>query len=294
MTKIFKEPLLVFLLLGGAMFALFQQVSNDSWSDDAEIVITQGHIQALTLGFEKVWRRSPSPKELEGLIQNTIREEVFYREALAMGLDRDDDIVRRRLRQKMEFISEDIASIEQPDQQELQTFLNVHQQDYLQAARFSFRHIYFNSSKRGAATQDDALALLKTLGDSNTDTSGLGDSLMLKPQYSNETKAEIERTLGTQFLQALQNTAAGSWQGPIKSGFGLHLVYIDKVVEAQVSTLAQVRDVVLRDWNSAKRKQLNELFYESLRKRYKVTVADFNEGKKLPAGDDNLSMVKPL
>ncbi len=292
MKKIFREPLVVFLLLGGAMFALFQQVSNDALPDNVEIVVTKGHIQALLVGFEKVWQRSPSAKELDGLIQNYIREEVLYREALAMGLDRDDGIVRRRLRQKMEFISEDLANLDAPEEQELHAYLAAHQEDYRQPTRFSFRQIYFNTSKRGQAAQADAMTLVATLQAQDADVATLGDPLMVKQQFNSETEREIERALGSQFLQSLHETPTGSWQGPITSGFGLHLVRIDERIDGELSKLNDVRELVIRDWASVKRKRTNEAFYETLRKRYKVTVENLKSENKSNESTTKLSMNK--
>ncbi len=292
MKKIFREPLVVFLLLGGAMFALFQQVSNDALPDNVEIVVTKGHIQALLVGFEKVWQRSPSAKELDGLIQNYIREEVLYREALAMGLDRDDGIVRRRLRQKMEFISENLANLDAPEEQELHVYLAAHQENYRQPTRFSFRQIYFNTSKRGQAAQADAMTLVATLQAQDADVATLGDPLMVKQQFNSETEREIERALGSQFLQSLRETPTGSWQGPITSGFGLHLVRIDERIDGELSKLNDVRELVIRDWASVKRKQTNEAFYETLRKRYKMTVENLKSENKSNESTTKLSMNK--
>ena len=222
MLKIVKEPMLAFLLLGGALFVLFQQISDDGFfgTDQLEeIVVTEGRIQALALGFEKVWQRPPTRRELDGLIEGFIHEEVLYREALAMGLDRDDPIVRRRLRQKLEFLSEDLAGLEEPEQQELQAFLDANPETYRQATRFSFRQVYINTSQRGQSAENDAIELLVKLRAQDSDTVIAGDSLMLEHQYTNETERDIERTLGHQFLQSLRETPIGGWQGPIVSGY---------------------------------------------------------------------------
>lgn len=294
MKKIFKEPLLIFLLLGGAMFVLFQQVSNDYQPDNAEIVVTEGQIKALSLGYEKVWQRSPNEKEVEGLIQNYIREEVLYREALAMGLDKGDSVVRRRLSQKMEFLSEDIASLDEPSEQELQAYLLANQDAYRQPARFSFRQVYLSVSNRGKTAQADAVALLAKLEKQDSNAATLGDPLMVNHQFNLATEKEIERVLGREFLQSLNETPIGNWQGPLSSGFGLHLVSIDKRIESEAPELDEVRKQVVRDWGSEKQKQANETLYKNLRKRYKVTVEDrsnntrsesaaklsFNEAKK--------------
>jgi len=294
MKKVFKEPLFVFLLLGGAMFVLFQQVTNDYQPDNAEIVVTEGHVQSLLLGFEKVWQRSPSEKEVDGLIQNYIREEVLYREALAMGLDKDDGIVRRRLSQKMAFISEDLASLDKPEEQELQTFLAAHAEDYRQPSRFSFRQIYLNTSKRGESAQADAIALLAKLKAQDSNAKSLGDPLMVKHQFNLETERDIERVLGAQFLQSLNDIPTGSWQGPISSGFGLHLVRVDERIEGKTPELKDVRDQVVRDWESKKRNQTNETFYENLRKHYTVTVENHSRNNTASENTTKLSMIQAI
>jgi parvulin-like peptidyl-prolyl isomerase len=286
MEKVFKEPLLVFLLLGGAMFALFQQVSNNYQPDNAEIVVTEVQIQALLERFEKVRQRLPSEEEVDGLIQNYVREEVLYREALALGLDRDDSIVRRRLTQKMEFLSEDLASLNQPTEQELEAYLTKHQDDYRQPSRFSFRQIYFNTSKRGDSAQSAAMSLLAKLKTQDTNTEAMGDPLMVKQQFNHETERDIQRVLGEAFVKALREIPAGGWQGPIRSGFGLHLVRIDEHMVGKASELDEVRKQVVRDWSSEKQKLTNKVFYKSLRKRYVVIV----ESEKLKMKSEKLDV----
>ena len=278
MTRIFKEPLLYFLLLGGALFGLFQQVSDDGFSSAEqleEIVVTEGRIKSLVLGFGKVWQRPPTQEELDGLVEGFIREEVLYREALAMGLDRDDPIVRRRMNQKIEFLSEDLAALDEPEDAELQGFLDAKPESYRHPSRFSFRQVYLNPGNHGQNAEKVAMALLVKLRSQDAHAADAGDTLMLKAQFVNETEREIERALGRQFLQGLRATESGSWQGPITSGFGLHLVNITERIDGEIPELNEVRDAVFRDWASEKRKQANKAFYEALRKRYKVTVANF-------------------
>ncbi len=290
MKKVFKEPLVIFLLLGGAIFVLFQQVSNDYQPDNDEILVTAGHVQSLSLNYEKVWQRSPNAKELEALIQNYIREEIFYREALAFGLDKDDSIVRRRLQQKMEFISEDLASLDKPEEQELQDYLVANKDNYRQPSQYSFRQIYINTSKRGDSAQSDAVALLAKLKEQDSNAKSLGDPLMIKHQFNLETEREIERVLGAQFLLSLSDMPTGSWQGPIRSGFGLHLVRVDERINGRAANLSEVRDQVVRDWGVTKRKQANEMFYENLRKRYKVKVEKYSEDNSANDSTAKISM----
>ena len=275
MANIAREPLVYFLLLAGVFFAIFEQVSDANFPGSSqleEIVVTGGQLKKLTLRFEKVWQRSPSAEELEGVIQSYIREEVLYREALAMGLDRDDGVVRRRLSQKLEFLFEDLASLDEPEEQELQSFLASHVDDYRLPTRFTFQQIYLNTSKRGMSAQTDAVALLEKLRVQDADAANLSDSLMIEHQFDDATDREIVRVLGNEFLQSLLDTPIGSWQGPIASGFGLHLVRIDERVEGKPPALREVRNTVLRDWMAAKRKRVNETLYNAMRSRYKVTI----------------------
>ena len=276
MKKILQEPLLHFLLLGGALFALFQSVGGEVSSgidQGDEIVVTAGRIDSLSQNFEKAWQRPPSPEEMEGLIRGHVREEILYREALRMGLDRDDVIVRRRLRQKIEFLSEDLASLDTPTEEELQEFLAAHPARFRQEARFSFRQVYLNSDKRSESAEGGARALLARLREQDGDAASLGDSLMIEHRFENETASEVSRALGSQFPQALLDTPIGSWQGPVRSSYGLHLVHIEKRIDGKNPDLAEVREVVQREWAAVKRKQSNEAFYEMLRERYTITVA---------------------
>ena len=275
LIKILKDPLLHFLLMGGVLFAVFQWGAADGTLDIRqfdEIVVTEGRVQTLYQTFGKVWQRAPTADELEGLIQDYIREEVLYREALAMGLDRDDTIVRRRMRQKIEFLSEDIASLQEPTEEELQEYLGAHPEKFRQDTRFSFRQVYLNADARGQSSAADALALLARLREQDGDAASAGDRIMIEHSFKNETEREIERALGRQFLQALRDTPQGSWQGPIVSGFGLHLVHISERIDGEVPELAEVRDIVLREWTAIKRTETNEAFYQMLRDRYKVTI----------------------
>ena len=293
--KIIREPLFHFLLAGVALFVLFSAVNKNRpgfGNSDSEILISEGRIYSITQKFAKVWQRPPTEKEVKGLIQNYIREEILYREALAMGLDRDDTIVRRRMRQKMEFISDDIARLDEPTVQDLQAYLTKHQEDYRQPSRFSFRQIYFNTSKRGESAQSAAMSLLAKLKaqDKNANTDTMGDPLMVKHQFNNETEREITRVLGEDFLKALREIPVGDWQGPIRSGFGLHLVHIDENIAGKASELNEVRELVVRDLNAEKRKQTNEMFYENLRKGYTVKVENYTKKSSASENTTSLSM----
>ena len=275
MIKIFKEPLVHFLLIAAGIFLiseLFSGVNSSESSQQDEILITQAQIKMISKGFEKTWQRTPSKQELETAIEVYIREEVFYREALAMGLDRNDGIVRRRLSQKIQFLTEDLASLEKPEDEVLNAFLTTHADDYLRPARFSFKQVFLNTSKRGASAQTDAANLLKQLNVNDINAADLGDSLMVAHQFADVAEHDVSRSLGDDFLKAITTTPKGSWQGPVKSGFGLHLVRIDNREQQMQAELSEVRDAVLRDWKSEKLKLTNEAVYNSMRSQYKISV----------------------
>jgi parvulin-like peptidyl-prolyl isomerase len=283
MKKILKEPLLHFMMLGAVLFIVFQWSSQSNSVDDkqmGEIVVTEGRIEMLLMRFEKVWKRPPTAEELQGLVQDYIQEEIMYREALAMNLDRDDTIVRRRMRRKMEFLSEDIASLKEPTEQELNDFYTAHQEKYRQDTRYSFLQVYINASVRGQSAEADAFALLNQLHENRKDANDAGDLNMIGNVFENVTEGEVERAFGRQFLQALQSTPKGSWQGPIESGFGLHLVHISERVNGEVPAMESIREIVLREWTTQNRKQSNEEFYKLLRARYKVTI---NTPEQMPS-----------
>ena len=275
MTTIVKEPLVYFLLIAGAIFVFFEPSPDANFADPPqlqEIVVAEGQIEKQTSGFENLWQRSPSAEELEGMIHSYVREEVFYREALAMGLDRDDGVVRRRLSQKIQFISEGLGSLEEPTEQDLQAYLISNVDNYRLPPRFTFQHVYISTSKRDLTANNDAIALLKKLRTQDVDASKVGDVLMIKHRFDNETDRNIARVLGDEFLESLRTAPTGSWQGPISSGYGLHLVRIDERVDGEAPELLQVHNAVLRDWKSAQRKKANETAYNEMRNRYTVIV----------------------
>ena len=281
MAKIFKEPLLYFLLLGGALFGLYESVSIDRNTNAAnleEILVTEGRIQVLKLGFEKIWQRPPTTTEIDGLIESYIREEVLYREALAMGLDRDDPIVRRRMNQKIEFLSEDLAGLVEPAEEELQAYLDANSESYRLPTIISFRQVYLNPEKYGDGAENVALKLLANLQSGEVKASDAGDALMLNQQYTNVSERNIERVLGRQFLEGLHEIELGIWTGPVVSGFGWHLVNLSDRSDGVIPKLDEVRDLVIRDWGAEKRKQTNAAFYDALRKRYTVTVEGLTAG----------------
>lgn len=272
--KLLREPLGHFLLLGAVLFGVFALLGDRGSERAGHIVVTPGHLEHLTVSFTRTRQRPPTAQELAGLMDDYIREEVLYREAVAMGLDRDDTIVRRRLRQKLEFLTEETAETAPPSDAELHAFLQQHADVFRIEPRLAFQHVYLSRDRRGDAADAETQQLLVQLstGDAATDTAALGDPFLLPHQFALSSRSEIARLFGDAFTQQLQHIEPGRWAGPIESEYGLHLVFVRERTDGRVPALAEVRQAVQRDWLAARRKAVNEQFYQHLRARYTVVV----------------------
>jgi len=274
MKKLLREPLLHFLLLGAAIFAAYSLVSKRSSTEPGKIVITQSQVENLAFGFAKTWQRPPTDQELAGLVRDRVREEVYYREAMALGLDKDDTVIRRRLRQKMEFVSDDLAAQAEPTDAELNAYLKAHAGKFPVEQRFTFRHVYLNPEKHRANLARDTaqlLAELKKSGD-KADISALGDVFLLEHDFTALPASEVAKQFGEPFAAKLGGLQPGQWEGPVESGYGVHLVKVSERSEGRLPALADVRVAVRREWDNDRRKEANEKFFQELLKRYAVTI----------------------
>ena len=267
------EPLLHFLIIGAALF-LFYNLQNEDRIDNERIVISKSQINHLVILWKKKRQRSPTQTELESMIQQQIREEVMVRESLAMGLDKNDSIIRRRLAQKIEFITSDLATLAQPTEIELANYLEKHSDEFTLPARIDFVQIYINPEKHEANIQKYINNLLDELSQTgaNSDITTLGDSLMLDQQYEQATEHDVSRLFGKEFANKLFTLPVGYWQGPIRSGYGVHLVHIGNKTENQQLELNAVREKVLTEWQVQQRRDMDKVFYESLRQRYEIVI----------------------
>jgi hypothetical protein len=279
--KILREPLLHFILLGATIFVVYGFISRHRTDKPGEIVVTQRTLENIITGFTRTWQRPPTEEELRGQVRDYIREEAAYREALAMGLDRDDTIVRRRLRQKLEFLSDDLATRVEPTDADLQTFLQTHADLFQSEPRFSFRQVYLNPQQHGASLATDEARLLAELqrAGPNADLSSLGDPFLLAPSSENVSLAEVKQVFGDQFASALAVLPTNYWQGPVESGYGAHFVFLSQRTEGSLPELVEVRDQVRREWFNTKRNDATEKFYQALLKRYTVKIEPPEEKK---------------
>jgi hypothetical protein len=272
--KILREPLVHFLILGALLLLASNLVNKRTGGDTRKIVVTQGQIEHLEDTFTSVHQRPPNEAELTGLIRDYVHEEVYYREAVALGLDRDDEPIRQRLRTKMEFISEDVAAQTEPTEEQLRFYLNGYPDKFRVDRRFTFSQIYLDPARRGRRLNADAqqmLAKLNKLG-AEADLSKIGDPFLLEPSSQDVSARGVARDFGEAFATALGELPVGKWQGPVESGLGMHLVYISKRTDGRIPSLDEVRDVVRREWANDYRIEANEKFYGGLLQRYTVTV----------------------
>ncbi|WP_372521851.1 peptidyl-prolyl cis-trans isomerase [Sulfuricaulis sp.] len=280
MRKLLKEPLLHFLVLGALLFAGYEVMNRRGEPEAGRIVVTQGQIDNLRASFSRVWQHPPTPSEMDGLIQDYIREEVLAREAMTLGLDRDDTVIRRRLRQKMEFIANDLSAPVEPGETELEAFLAKHLDLFLVEPRFTFRQVYLNAGQRGDVLQRDATRLLAELNQpgAKADYQTLGDATMLNPELTDVPAGEITRQFGEKFTRQLEQLPTGRWHGPVISGYGAHLVLVEDRTPGRMPKLAEVREQVAREWADACRREDNEKFYQKLLKHYSVTIEGASSG----------------
>lgn len=268
MRRLLREPLLHFLILGALLFGLYHWLHGGSPKAADEIVLSRGQVQSLEAQFQRVRQRAPTPEERQTLVESWVREEIFYREGLAMGLDRDDPIVRRRIAQKLEFIA-DGATATAPTSAELQAWLDAHADQYRSEPRYTLTQIYFEVARHGEKLDADVAAARRALDGGSAPA---GDSTLLPQDLDNATVSEVKRIFGGEFSDALKAMPVGAWQGPLRSGFGMHLVKLSASDAGRVATLDEVRAEVERDLVNARTAEASAAHYKELRARYTVRI----------------------
>lgn len=268
------EPLVHFVLLGLAIFGLFQWFAPSTDESSPAIVVTRDMIGAEIEAFSRTWLRAPTPEEIDGLVAEYVRDEVYYREGVALGLDRDDTVIRRRLRQKMEFIAEAQGFGTDPTDAELADYLRANEARYRSDPVVTFSQVFLDPDRRGAGLQGDIAAYLERLQASDGESAPplLGDATMLEPQLADAPLRDVAVQFGDEFAAEVAQLPLGRWQGPVPSAYGVHLVQVARRTEGRSPELDAVRDVVRRDWLDAQRRAAVERHYQALRQRYEVEI----------------------
>jgi hypothetical protein len=276
-----REPLLHFLLMGVVLFAAYayMQRGRGGVESSKQIALSLDDLRTMDLYFESQWHRQPTPAEFQAMVEDKVREEVLYREALAMGLDKDDTIVKRRMAQKMQFLAEDVAAAHEPSTAELKAWFEKNSNKFALPSRYSFRHLYFSPDKRGKNAQDDAARALAKIGGQPEDSKlavSLADPFMFQDYYGDRAPDALAKEFGPQFAVALEKLKPGSWQGPIESGYGWHLVYVDTVIPGRIPAFEEMEPDVKTAWLGEQKATAWQKAYAEMRAKYTVLLPDPN------------------
>jgi hypothetical protein len=275
--RILREPLFHFLIIGALIFAFHAWVTPKTAQETAyrdRIIVTSGRVEQLAQVFAKTWQRSPTTSELNGLIEAFVKEEVYYREATRLGLDRDDTLIRRRMQQKMVFLSEPGDEALQATDAQLQAYLEAKRAFFQVDPRIAFEQVFINPRAEGEPADARARTLLAKLrgAPADMDAAALGDRTLLDHATPLTSAAEISRSFGQDFADALTRLPRKEWTGPLRSPFGLHLLRITDYREAYDPPLADIREAVLLKWRAEQREAFIAAEYERLRAQYEVVL----------------------
>ena len=272
----FREPLVHFLLIGLTLFGLYAWIERGRTSNgNYQIVLTLDDLKQLDISFVSQWHRQPTKEEFSGLVEGFIRQEILYREGLAMGLDKDDTIVKRRMAQKVEFLSEDVAAAHEPSTDELRNWYANNSQRFALADRATFRHLFFGFDRRGQNAQHDAQSALSKLARKPEDSplgKELADPFMFQDYYGDRAPDQLAKEFGPGFAIGLYKLKTGMWQGPIESGYGWHLVWIESITPGRVPAFEEVEPDVKTAWLADQKAIEWQKAYARMRAKYEVTA----------------------
>jgi peptidyl-prolyl cis-trans isomerase C len=264
-----RQPLIHFLIAGFALFVIYGGVRGPSTSNDARrIEITPDDVHRIEISWLARWQRPPTASELRGMIDDQLKEEILYREALALGLDKNDEIIRRRLAQKMDFLADDVGTLREPAPGELEAWYGKNAERFAPPPLVTFRHVYFASDMRPSA-EADARKQLATLA---TGDGAGGDAFMFQSDYAEQTPDQVARVFGSKFASSLFQEKAGAWRGPLESGFGWHLVWIDSLTPSQPPAFETVAAQARTEWLSEERSAAKRATLEALKARYEIFI----------------------
>lgn len=275
--RLIREPLLHFVLIGAALFVMAGNKAGERQLPRNEIVITEGDIEQLLIAWQAQGLPQPSAAAIRGMVEAKIREEVLAREAIAMGLDQDDIIVKRRLAQKMDFLAEDLSTLNEPTPDDLRAWFASNRDQFARAPRISFRHVYYSSDKHGGKTREAAVA-----GVAAPDGPQNGDRFMFQNSYAQRTEAELLTIFGPAFAKEVFALELGHWVGPVQSGYGWHAVFVERKAPASIPSFEEVEGEVKAAYLNTRRTEFRQEAYRVMRKKYKIVLPKFEEPATKP------------
>jgi hypothetical protein len=269
LQRFLREPLVHFTAIGGLIFVAYAALNGPGEPAADVIVITPERIDQIAAEYESVWKRQPADDELTAMIEEDVREEVYYREAIALGLDRNDTLVRRRMRLKMEFLMDSSANVVDPVAGELEAYFAANEALYQQSPRLAFEQIYFGQN---ASPEIVASALGRLQSEPTTDLETLGQRTLLPAQLGLSSTEVVFGVFGKGFFEQLLELPVEQWVGPVESTYGVHIVRILDRLPSRTDPLEEVRKEVLRDWKLAKANEIRDRDYAERRARFIVDV----------------------
>lgn len=266
-AAVVREPLVHFLIAGFAIFAVSAWRGEPADPASRTITVDADQVSRLAASFAQTWQRAPRPDEIDALIREHIKDEVYAREAVRLGLDQDDPVIRRRLRQKMEFLATAAVDAAQPSEATLAAWLARNPTRYADDVRYSFDHVYLGDATRDAAER------VRTAIDAGADWRTAGTPLSLPASFNDVSQRRIDAEFGTEFADALAGAKRASWSGPVRSGFGWHLVRVRAAAVSDPPVLADVRQRVENDWRAATRARREADAYQALLDNYRISIS---------------------
>lgn len=271
-----REPLFHFFAAGACIYLAFYAIADpQEEADERTVIVAAGEVEWLATAWKKRWNRPPTQQELDGILEQHVKETILYREALNMGLDKDDVVIRRRLSQKVEFLTFDLLQPPTPTDEELGTYFRENISNYTTEPRATITQIFFDPDRRGNSTLDDAKAAktkLSEISGTPTNVDHFGDEFLLQSYFPDKSLSEISREFGSGFAEPVFELEPGKWHGPVLSGFGTHLVYLHSRTDATEPPLDAVREKVVSNWTDFKRKEQNDEFLKKLVEQYTVII----------------------
>jgi hypothetical protein len=287
LKKLLREPLVHFLLASAGIYGLYLGVAGDSdGEDERTITVSAAEVSALREQWMRTWQRQPTEEELAEIIQGSVRMQVLYREAVAMGLEQGDTVVERRLAQRLEMLAKSLMAPEEPSEDELRAWFEENEGKFRKPDRYSIVQVYFDPDRRDAATLDDARFAFEELQSMEripADIANYGDRLMSQNYYVDQTELDLRKSFGSGFVEQVIVLEPGLWHGPILSGYGTHLVYVTEVTRAPIPDYNTFKDQVREGWAVEKVEELGEQFVENLVAKYEVTIEEPEAVLTVPA-----------
>lgn len=281
MKRILREPLLHFILIGAVLFIITAWVNTKTSETGKQIIVDNNTIARMVMQYQSQFGTLPSKEALDGMIEDHIKEEIYYREALRLGLDKDDEIIRRRLSQKYEFLQDDLTVLPTPSDETLKKFYDAHPELFRDSGTVSFMHIYFSPDNGG---NDKARRRAESVFEKISSTgiehaSQIGDPFPLENSYSDITMLDARQNFGVSaFADSLFTIPEHRWSQPVQSGYGWHLIYVEDRKPAIVPPFGSVKQDVTLAWQNEQRKEQNEKKYHDIQSHYSIS-REYLKGK---------------